>query len=183
MYLRTRYRSKLGWFFWFGPIHVTRRRNLDKTLRLTGWVALYFSKLYFQSVIDEKTFPESARRWEGCGLTREVFVQPAPPPTASQAPGTWPSPQWSQERLSRGWRASPRRLNWKRKENVSQYPYNPGIELDLHHRANLLCRNPNYSSRIEQSRQYQPCVLAPPRMWRVLLIKFLTLWAIFFLSN
>ena len=28
MYLRTRYRSKLGWFFWFGPIHVTIRRNL-----------------------------------------------------------------------------------------------------------------------------------------------------------
>ena len=29
MYLRTRYRSKLGWFFWFGPIHVTIRRNLE----------------------------------------------------------------------------------------------------------------------------------------------------------
>ena len=29
LYLRTRYRSKLGWFFWFGPIHVTIRRNLD----------------------------------------------------------------------------------------------------------------------------------------------------------
>ena len=28
MYLRTRYRSKLGWFFWFGPIHVTIHRNL-----------------------------------------------------------------------------------------------------------------------------------------------------------
>ena len=28
MYLRSRYRSKLGWFFWFGPIHVTIRRNL-----------------------------------------------------------------------------------------------------------------------------------------------------------
>ena len=29
MYLRYRYRSKLGCFFWFGPIHVTIRRNLD----------------------------------------------------------------------------------------------------------------------------------------------------------
>ena len=28
MYLRYRYRSKLGWIFWFGPIHVTIRRNL-----------------------------------------------------------------------------------------------------------------------------------------------------------
>ena len=28
LYLRTRYRSKLGSFFWFGPIHVTIRRNL-----------------------------------------------------------------------------------------------------------------------------------------------------------
>ena len=28
VYLRTRYRSKLGWFFWFGPIHGTIRRNL-----------------------------------------------------------------------------------------------------------------------------------------------------------
>ena len=28
LYLRTRYRSKLGWFFWFGPIHVMMRRNL-----------------------------------------------------------------------------------------------------------------------------------------------------------
>ena len=28
LYLQTRYRSKLGWFFWFGPIHVTIRRNL-----------------------------------------------------------------------------------------------------------------------------------------------------------
>ena len=28
LYLRTRYRSKLGWFFWFGSIHVTMRRNL-----------------------------------------------------------------------------------------------------------------------------------------------------------
>ena len=28
MYLRYRYRSRLGWFFWFGPIHVTIRRNL-----------------------------------------------------------------------------------------------------------------------------------------------------------
>ena len=29
MYLRYRYRSKLGWIFWFGPIHVAIRRNLD----------------------------------------------------------------------------------------------------------------------------------------------------------
>ena len=29
--LRTRYRSKFGWFFWFGPIHVTIRRNLANT--------------------------------------------------------------------------------------------------------------------------------------------------------
>ena len=28
LYLRTGYRSKLGWFFWFGTIHVTIRRNL-----------------------------------------------------------------------------------------------------------------------------------------------------------
>ena len=28
MYLRTRYRSKLGWFFWFGLIHVTICSNL-----------------------------------------------------------------------------------------------------------------------------------------------------------
>ena len=28
LYLRTRYRTKLGWFFWFGPIHLTIRRNL-----------------------------------------------------------------------------------------------------------------------------------------------------------
>ena len=28
MYLRYRYRSRLGWFFWFGPIHVTICRNL-----------------------------------------------------------------------------------------------------------------------------------------------------------
>ena len=28
MYLRTRYRSKLGCIFWFGPIHVTIHRNL-----------------------------------------------------------------------------------------------------------------------------------------------------------
>ena len=30
--LRTRYRSKLGWFFWFGLIHVTIRRNLANGL-------------------------------------------------------------------------------------------------------------------------------------------------------
>ena len=30
MYLRTRYRSELGWFFWFGPIDVTIRRNLGR---------------------------------------------------------------------------------------------------------------------------------------------------------
>ena len=29
MYLRTRYRSKLGCIFWFGPIHATIHRNLD----------------------------------------------------------------------------------------------------------------------------------------------------------
>ena len=28
MYFRYRYRYKLAWFFWFGPIHVTIRRNL-----------------------------------------------------------------------------------------------------------------------------------------------------------
>ena len=28
LYLPTRCRSKLGWFFWFGPIHVTICRNL-----------------------------------------------------------------------------------------------------------------------------------------------------------
>ena len=28
LYLRTRYRSRLGWFFWFGPIYMTIRRNL-----------------------------------------------------------------------------------------------------------------------------------------------------------
>ena len=32
VYLRTRYRSKLGWFFWFSPIHVTIRRSLDINL-------------------------------------------------------------------------------------------------------------------------------------------------------
>ena len=30
MYLRTRYRYKLGWFFLFGPIQVTIRRNLAR---------------------------------------------------------------------------------------------------------------------------------------------------------
>ena len=34
MYLGYRYRSKLGWFFWFGPIHVTIRRNLDQAHRV-----------------------------------------------------------------------------------------------------------------------------------------------------
>ena len=29
LYLLTRYRAKLGWFFWFGPIHVMIRRNLE----------------------------------------------------------------------------------------------------------------------------------------------------------
>ena len=36
LYLRTRYRSKLGWFFWFGPIHVTIHHNLDKQHRFCG---------------------------------------------------------------------------------------------------------------------------------------------------
>ena len=35
LYLRTRYRSKLGWFFWLGPIHMTIRRNLDHGTH--GW--------------------------------------------------------------------------------------------------------------------------------------------------
>ena len=35
MYLQTRYRSKLGWFFWFGPIHLTVRRNLGCELTPT----------------------------------------------------------------------------------------------------------------------------------------------------
>ena len=30
LYLRTRYRSKLGWFFWFSPIHVMIRGNLAR---------------------------------------------------------------------------------------------------------------------------------------------------------
>ena len=28
LYLQTRYRYKLGWFFWFGPIYVMIGRNL-----------------------------------------------------------------------------------------------------------------------------------------------------------
>ena len=34
MYLRTRYRSTLGCFFWFGLIHVTIRRNLVNNILL-----------------------------------------------------------------------------------------------------------------------------------------------------
>ena len=39
LYLRTRHRSKLGCFFWFGPIHVTIRRNLGADL--TSGVLVY----------------------------------------------------------------------------------------------------------------------------------------------
>ena len=38
MYLRYRYRSKLGWFFWFGPIHVTVRRNLAILIDFLCWM-------------------------------------------------------------------------------------------------------------------------------------------------
>ena len=43
LYLQTRYRSKLGWFFWFGPIYVTIRRNLgsdEGTLILLSTLSL-----------------------------------------------------------------------------------------------------------------------------------------------
>ena len=40
MYLQTRYRSKLGWFFWFGPIHVTIRRNLGTNLQISDLTKL-----------------------------------------------------------------------------------------------------------------------------------------------
>ena len=49
LYLRTRNRSKLGWFFWFGLIHVTIRRNLDirisseirTVFAVARWIAIY----------------------------------------------------------------------------------------------------------------------------------------------
>ena len=36
VYLRNRYRSKLGWFFLFGPIHVSIRHNLEIELTILG---------------------------------------------------------------------------------------------------------------------------------------------------
>ena len=41
LYLRTRYRSKLGWFFWFGPIHVTIRCNLAARNAASGLMIVH----------------------------------------------------------------------------------------------------------------------------------------------
>ena len=40
LYLRTRYRSKLGWLFWFGLIHVTICCNLKSRAGKLNWVKI-----------------------------------------------------------------------------------------------------------------------------------------------
>ena len=44
LYLRTRYRSKLGWFFWFGPIHVTICRNLVNDFKVYSYLFIQKAK-------------------------------------------------------------------------------------------------------------------------------------------
>ena len=79
LYLRTRYRSKLGWFFWFGPIHVTIHRNLlekvfgkSYSLENSLQVSIFREDLFLYNWLQIKAAKDSALGSEGNHDVREA---------------------------------------------------------------------------------------------------------------